>query len=672
MSVISLIVLGIDDTLTVSGTLSDVSQGGIPIINHTVEIRVDSANMGVSPITIEVYTNDQGYFSENIPLPPGYEFGIVTSTTKDPCSNNNVTKGEIYYPGNYEINFIFELCDTSQNCVSNFFYFPTGYNPHEYKFIDLSTGNPDNWEWDFGDGTYSYIQNPIHTFPDTADYFVCLTMSNSSTGCSDTYCEFVQVREPDCEAAYDYMANPVNPLEIQFTDLSTGSDITNWLWTFGDGYESNEQNPVHVYNSQGIYNVCLMITSAQNGTFPCYDIHCSSITVEAPPPCNAGFNAVLDSTTNTQNKYSFFDTSVGEIISWTWNFGDGSISTEQNPVYKYANGGIYEVCLVVESLTGCIDTICDFIVTPAYLHFGGFAIMDNKPMNNPSHEGDTAIAYLYRFNSPTSITAVDTNIFYEYGYYWFANVLEGNYLIKIGLTENSAHYNNYMPTYYVDKETWYYADFMNHYDTNSYSNDLKLIYVPDNLTGPGKISGTLYENYRPSYESNRTIDNTLIMLSANGSIASYTHTDKNGYFEFNNLPLGTYYVKAEYIGLYSQNYMVNLTSSQPANNNVSLQLFQNNSYGIGDLSSVDNFVISEIYPNPVNDKLTFEINSRTNFSAHLRIIDIFGKTVYKDILSVDDESSTINIDVSMLSNGLYMLQLQNKETLENIIKKFIK
>ena len=672
MTVISLIVLGVDNILIVSGTLTDVSQGGIPIIGRTVEIKVDSANMGASPITIEASTDDKGFFSENILLPSGYEFGIVTATTLDPCTNNNVTKGEIYYPGNYEINFVFKLCDTSQNCVSNFYYLPTGYNPYEFRFIDLSTGNPDNWQWDFGDGTYSDVQNPIHSFPNTGDYFVCLTMSNSVSGCSDTYCESVKVTDPDCEAAYDYIDNPVNPLEIQFTDMSTGPNITNWHWTFGDGYESDEQNPIHIYDSPGIYNVCLLIISPHSGTFPCYDIYCSSITVEEPPPCFAGFDAVLDSTANTQNEFSFYDTSTGEITSWQWDFGDGSTSNEQNPVHKFSNSGNYNVCLVVESLTGCTDNYCETIITPEYLNLGGFAFLGNKPMNNPSHEGDTAIAYLYRFNSPTSITNVDTNIFYEFGYYWFTNVLEGNYLIKIGLTENSAHYKNYMPTYYVDKETWYYADFMGHYDTNSYSNDMNLTYVPDNLTGPGNISGSLYENYKPSYDANRKVDNTLIMLSTNGNVVSYTHTNENGYFEFNNLPFGTYYLKAEYIGLYGQNFMVNLTSSQPNNSNISLQLFQENSYGIEDISAYDDFNIGDIYPNPVNNKLSFEINSNENFSAQIRIVDIFGKTIYKDLIPVDNESATINIDVSSLSDGIYMLQLQNKKTLKNITKKFIK
>lgn len=50
------------------------------------------------------------------------------------------------------------------------------------------------------------------------------------------------------------------PLEVQFADQSTGN-VTEWLWDFGDGNTSNEQNPIHTYNSCGIYTVSLTISN---------------------------------------------------------------------------------------------------------------------------------------------------------------------------------------------------------------------------------------------------------------------------------------------------------------------------------------------------------------------------------------------------------------------------
>ena len=59
-----------------------------------------------------------------------------------------------------------------------------------YDFSDMSSGNPVTWFWDFGDGTFSNLPNPQHTFPQVDSYFVCLTVSTLDS-CSDTFCQIV-------------------------------------------------------------------------------------------------------------------------------------------------------------------------------------------------------------------------------------------------------------------------------------------------------------------------------------------------------------------------------------------------------------------------------------------------------------------------------------------------
>ena len=51
------------------------------------------------------------------------------------------------------------------------------------------------------------------------------------------------------------------PLSVSFTDTSTGSP-TEWLWSFGDGKLSTAQNPVHVYEAPGSYDVNLKATNS--------------------------------------------------------------------------------------------------------------------------------------------------------------------------------------------------------------------------------------------------------------------------------------------------------------------------------------------------------------------------------------------------------------------------
>jgi len=135
----------------------------------------------------------------------------------------------------------------------------------------------------------------------------------------------------------NFTASPVYgtvPLTVQFTDLST-NDPTAWVWDFGDGSTSGvlEQNPVHTYNAVGTYNVTLTVFNLaeyRTITKPSY------ITVVRIPV--ADFNATPTSGT-APLLVQFTDKSMGNPTSWTWTFGDGSISTQQNPYHLYKDPG---------------------------------------------------------------------------------------------------------------------------------------------------------------------------------------------------------------------------------------------------------------------------------------------------------------------------------------------
>lgn len=122
------------------------------------------------------------------------------------------------------------------------------------QFRDSSTGNPTEWRWDFGDGATSREQNPAHIFPEAGDWVVTLTASK--TGSSDTTSQIVSVtRDPlnEIEANFDFIQDG---LTVVFRDTTTGNP-TRWLWTFGDGTQSAQQNPTKRYGLEGSYVVTL-------------------------------------------------------------------------------------------------------------------------------------------------------------------------------------------------------------------------------------------------------------------------------------------------------------------------------------------------------------------------------------------------------------------------------
>ncbi len=131
------------------------------------------------------------------------------------------------------------------------------------SFQDQSTGYITSWNWDFGDGESSTEQNPSHTFQYADTFKVTLTVSSSDG--TDSKSDTVIVTEAVLIAKFgaDVTEGPV-PLTVQFSDSSSGN-IESWLWEFGDGETSSEQNPSHQYTSADTFTVTLTI-SGPGGT----------------------------------------------------------------------------------------------------------------------------------------------------------------------------------------------------------------------------------------------------------------------------------------------------------------------------------------------------------------------------------------------------------------------
>jgi PKD repeat protein/C1A family cysteine protease len=234
--------------------------------------------------------------------------------------------------------------------VSNFSSNVTqGYAPLIVQFTDLSK-NAAQWNWNFGDGTYSALQNPTHTYSVARTYTVNLRVTNNAGNNTATKSNYITVIAPKPPVA-SFRSSVISgntPLNVAFTDTSTGLP-TSWYWDFGDRTNSTEQNPVHVYSKVGKYTVTLKVSNAAGSNTL---RKTGSITVTVPKPPAAAFTANRI-TGKTKLTVTFTDTSSGTPASWNWNFGDGTQnSPTRNPVHTYSKAGKYTVSLTVTNANG--------------------------------------------------------------------------------------------------------------------------------------------------------------------------------------------------------------------------------------------------------------------------------------------------------------------------------
>ena len=140
----------------------------------------------------------------------------------------------------------------------------SGTAPLTVRFNDTSRGDTGVWEWSFGDGASSTCRNATHRYEQPGRYEVTLRVSDASGSNASIRTGAVTVAAPVKRPTAAFRATTRSgtvPLAVQFTDASTGSPRT-WRWTFGDGTNSTERNPLHVYREAGSYTVGLRATNA--------------------------------------------------------------------------------------------------------------------------------------------------------------------------------------------------------------------------------------------------------------------------------------------------------------------------------------------------------------------------------------------------------------------------
>ncbi|WP_321508609.1 PKD domain-containing protein [uncultured Methanoregula sp.] len=268
------------NTVTRTGYIT----AGAPVTDVPVAWFVSTMNSGTVPQTVQFIDA-----STNFPYSWVWLFGDGdTSTAQNPLhtytriGTYNVTLTATNAWGNHTVTRDNYIIVSSSIPVASFVSAPlSGTAPLAVRFTDTSTNSPTLWDWVFGDGSVSAMQNPSHVYTIPGVYTVSFSAINAAgrgTVIRSDYISVSVLQPPVSSFTSDVRAGIV-PLTIQFTDSSTNTP-DSWAWSFGDGTVATAKNPSHTYMRTGSYTVILTSANvAGSNTSMMKDY----ITVSEPP-----------------------------------------------------------------------------------------------------------------------------------------------------------------------------------------------------------------------------------------------------------------------------------------------------------------------------------------------------------------------------------------------------
>ncbi|MFT7603637.1 MAG: PKD repeat protein, partial [Saprospiraceae bacterium] len=230
--------------------------------------------------------------------------------------------------------------------------------PHQVSF-DAFSNTATNYSWNFGDGSTSTLENPSHTFTNFGTYLVNLEVADSN-GCINSFTDIIEIFALEAQMDFNNLSG-CSPVNFTLAESSISiSPINSWYWeidtAFSDPnsplFTSTDQMPSFSIVDTGWYDITLVVTN----TLGCSDtvVNAGSIGVGIPPIVNFEASPLVAC---VDEVLQFTDLSSDYGDWWFWDFGDGNISLDQNPVHDYnAAPDTFDITLNVAH-NGCESTL---------------------------------------------------------------------------------------------------------------------------------------------------------------------------------------------------------------------------------------------------------------------------------------------------------------------------
>lgn len=214
----------------------------------------------------------------------------------------------------------------------------------------ISSSNINNYEWFTTSGDSSTLTSPSFVFDTIGTHTVNVITTSTDNGCIATLSKEITVTPKPIAEFIPSIVDGCSPLTVTFLNTSTTANY--YVWDFGNGNTSSQENPIQTFESN--VDTSFWISLVSIDSIGCADSTGMLLNVYGQPMADFEFsdNHICEAPVTLD----FINTSES-VTSLTWNFGNGQTSTNNNPSVTFLETGTYPVTLIVSNPYGCQDTI---------------------------------------------------------------------------------------------------------------------------------------------------------------------------------------------------------------------------------------------------------------------------------------------------------------------------
>ena len=233
------------------------------------------------------------------------------------------------------------------------------FNNNNFSFTNtsLQLGPGGILSWNFGTAASTQTSNAQTV--SNVTYSVAgihpVTLIALDNNCADTITKLIALYENPIASTAPVIDLGCDPMSIRFINTSTSASSLNFLWTFSDGTNSTEPSPTHIFTPPGIYDYTLSIKTTSQCIDSSQIVSVSSITVNPSPVASFTANPILTTIFDPDIFFSNMSLST-DLVSWYYDFADGTSSSDVNPIHTYTMWGDYYVTQTVTNSYACPNT----------------------------------------------------------------------------------------------------------------------------------------------------------------------------------------------------------------------------------------------------------------------------------------------------------------------------